>query len=135
MAAEMPVQVEPVSGAVVVDFPWADALAAVTALDDAAATLGSQLDARATLAPTIADWAGAHRDEFDRADARLTEKASGLRESLAAVASWIVGGAESANQQQRTNNTTAEQGPVSATSGMPASPLPVGVPSHGNIPV
>ena len=112
MAAEMPARVQPVSGATVVDFPWADATAAVTALNEAASTLGSQLEARATMKPSIVDWVGTYRDEFDRADGRLTSTATGLRESLAATASWIVGGAESANQQQRIYNHEAEQRPA-----------------------
>jgi hypothetical protein len=117
MAAEMPVRVQPVAGAVVVDFPWSEASTAVTALNDAVTALGTQLEARATLAPTIVDWAGTYRNEFNGADNRLTTTATGLRETLAAVASWIVGGAESANQAQRDRNTEAEQG---ITTGAPS---------------
>jgi hypothetical protein len=119
MGAEMPAQVQPVAGATRVDFPWAEATTAVAALNEAVSTLGSQLEARATLAPSIVDWLGTYRDEFDRADGRLTTTATGLRETLAATASWIVGGAESANAEQRRRNTLAEQQPTATTTTAP----------------
>lgn len=114
MAAELPVRVQPVTGATVVDFPWSDAATAVAALNDAGSTLGSQLEARVTLLPSIVDWVGAFRDEFDGADGRLTTTAAGLKETLASLASSIVTGAENANQQQRNYNTIAEQQSVPA---------------------
>lgn len=104
MAAEMPVKVEPVDGADVVDFPWADARAAVAALNRAAATLGTQLETRASMGSTIADWTGAFRTEFDTALTRITGLASGLKETLTRMGYWIVSGAEAANQEQRTSN-------------------------------
>lgn len=104
MAAEMPVKVEPVDGAEVVDFPWGDARAAVGALNSAATTLGTQLETRASMGPTIADWTGTFRTEFDTALTRITGVASGLKETLTRMGYWIVSGAEAANQEQRTNN-------------------------------
>jgi uncharacterized protein YukE len=109
MAAEMPAKVEPVDGADTVDFPWSAATAAVSALNSAASTLGSQLDARAEMTPTITDWTGAFRTEFDTAYTRITTTASGLKERLTRMAFWIVSGADAANDQQRTNNTAAAQ--------------------------
>lgn len=115
MAAEMPAKVDAVAGATVVDFPWSAATAAVTALNQAASTLGSQLEARATMLPTIVDWVGSFRDEFDGAYSRITGTGSGLRETLQTLASSIVSGAEDANQQQRTYNTAAQQQDTAAT--------------------
>lgn len=117
MAAEMPARVDAVAGAIVVEFPWADAAAAVTALNSAASTLGTQLDSRSTMLPTIVDWEGAYRHEFDGAYARITGTASGLKETLATLASSIVSGAEGANQAQRSYNQAALEPdpPASAT--------------------
>ena len=107
MAAEMPAKVEAVAGATVVDFPWAAAAAAVTALNTASSTLGTQLDSRATMLPTIADWEGTYRAEFDSAYGRITATASGLRETLTTLASSIVSGADDANQAQHRYNQAA----------------------------
>jgi uncharacterized protein YukE len=107
MAAEMPAKVESVDGADAVDFPWSAAATAIGALNAASSTLGSQLEARATMTPRIVDWTGAFRSEFDGAHARVTSTASGLKETLTRMAFWIVSGAEAANDQQRTNNTNA----------------------------
>jgi hypothetical protein len=126
MAAEMPAKVEAVAGATVADFPWADAAAAVTALNTAASTLGTQLDSRSTMLPTIVDWVGTYRDEFDRACGRITGTASGLKETLATLASSIVSGAEGANQVQRTYNQAALE---------PDSPASTPRRSGRNIPV
>lgn len=112
MAAEMPAKVEPVDGADVVDFPWAAARTAVSALNDAASTLDSQLEARATMHPTIGDWTGAYRTEFDATYTRITGAADGLKETITRMAFWIVGGAEAANHQQTTNNANVPE-PVS----------------------
>ncbi|HYZ99420.1 MAG TPA: hypothetical protein VE575_11755 [Acidimicrobiales bacterium] len=109
MAAEMPARVAAVDGAVVVDFPWTAAASAVAALNAASSTLGSQLDARAGMLGTLEDWEGTYRREFNGTHGRLTSTASGLKESLATLASSIVTGAENANQQQRVNNTLAEE--------------------------
>ena len=103
----MPAKVEAVAGATVVDFPWAAAAAAVTALNAAASTLGTQLDSRATMLPTIADWEGTYRAEFDGAYGRIAATASGLRETLTTLASSIVSGADDANQAQRRHNQAA----------------------------
>jgi uncharacterized protein YukE len=108
MASEMPARVEAVDGAVVVDFPWEAATTAVAELDAASATLDSQLGTRADMVGTLEDWLGTYRNEFDDAHSRITSTAGGLRETLTALASSIVGGAEDANQQQRTNNWQAE---------------------------
>jgi uncharacterized protein YukE len=107
MAAEMPTKVEAVAGATVADFPWSAAAAAVTALNAASSTLGTQLESRATMLPTLVDWVGTYRDEFDSANGRITGTASGLKETLATLASSIVSGAEDANQAQRTYNQAA----------------------------
>lgn len=126
MAAEMPAKVEAVAGATVVDFPWADAAAAVTALNTAASTLGAQLDSRTTMLPTIVDWEGTYRDDFDRAYGRITGTASGLKETLVTLASSIVSGAEGANQAQRRYNQAALE---------PDPPAPTARHSGRNIPV
>jgi uncharacterized protein YukE len=126
MAAEMPARVEAVAGATVADFPWAAAAAAVTALSTAASTLGTQLDSRSTMLPTIVDWAGTYRDEFDRTYGRITGTASGLKETLATLASSIVSGAETANQAQRSYNQAAlEPDPPAATPRRSVRNIPV----------
>ncbi|MGH9228603.1 MAG: hypothetical protein ACRD07_07680 [Acidimicrobiales bacterium] len=107
MAAEMPAKVEAVAGATVAQFPWAAAASAVAALNAAATTLGTQLESRATMLLTLTDWVGAYRDEFDGTYGRLTGTASGLKETLATLASSIVSGAEDANQAQRGYNQAA----------------------------
>ena len=109
MAAEMPAKVEPVAGADVVDFPWAAARTAVSTLNAAASTLDSQLESRATMHPTISDWTGAYRTEFDTAHDRITTSAGGLKETLTRMAYWTVGGAEAANHQQGTNNANVPE--------------------------
>ncbi|MGH9187727.1 MAG: hypothetical protein ACRD0U_18250 [Acidimicrobiales bacterium] len=38
---------------------------AIGALNDAAATLGTRLEGRATMLATLADWQGSFRTEFD----------------------------------------------------------------------
>lgn len=114
MAAEMPAKVEPVDGADVVDFPWAAARTAVSALNAAASALDSQLDARVTMAPTIVDWTGTYRIEFDAAYTRIATAAVGLKETVTRMAFWVVSGADAANDQQTVNNAdvTTDQ-PVS----------------------
>jgi uncharacterized protein YukE len=109
MAAEMPVQVQAVEGAVVVDFPWAAASSAVATLNAAVAALGPQLDARGSMRPALVDWQGAYRDEFDAGLARITSTAHDTKEAMARMASSIVSGAESANEEQRTNNARAAE--------------------------
>lgn len=109
MAAEMPARVDAADGAEVVDFPWSAATRAVAALDAAASTLDTQLDIRAEMAPTIDDWSGTYRIEFDEAYARITGVAADVKETLTRVAFWIVGGAEAANHQQTANNADADQ--------------------------
>ena len=125
MAAEMPAKVEAVARATVADFPWAAAAAAVTALNAASSTLGTQLETRATMLPTLVDWVGTYRDEFDGANGRITGTASGVKETLATLASSIVSGAEDANQAQRTYNQAALE---------PDPPTPTR-PAGNNIPV
>lgn len=108
MAAEMPVRVESADGAEVVDFPWTAATDAVAALNAAASTLDTQLDTRVGMVPSLADWTGTYRTEFDDAEARITGVAADVKETLTRVAHWIVGGAEAANHQQTTNNADAD---------------------------
>jgi uncharacterized protein YukE len=114
MAAEMPAQVQPVDGAEVVDFPWASASSAVSALNAASSTLGSQLGARPGMLDTLNDWVGSYRDEFDPAYRRISSTASGLKETMATLASNIVSGAEDANARQSTLNRQAENEPAGA---------------------
>jgi uncharacterized protein YukE len=126
MAAEMPAKVEAVAGAAVADFPWAAAVSAVSALNAAATILGTQLDSRATMLPTLSNWVGAYRDEFDSAYGRITSTASGLKETLATLASSIVSGAEAANLAQRSYNQAAlEPDPPPSTTRGPGHNIPV----------
>jgi hypothetical protein len=106
---DMPAPVEPAPGAEVVEFPWDAAASAVGALHEAAATLRGQLDSRAALLPTIVDWEGSYRDDFDAAYTRLTATASGLAETLASRAGSVISAAETAAAQQMANNTAAEE--------------------------
>jgi hypothetical protein len=108
MASELPARVEAIEGARVVEFPWAAAGTALAALDAAASTLESQLGARPGMVDTLVDWVGSYRDEFDGAHQRITSTASGLKGTLATLASSIVTGAESANQEQRQTNWRVE---------------------------
>jgi uncharacterized protein YukE len=110
MAVDMPTRVEADERAVEVDYPWATASRAVTALNEAVSTLGSQLEQRVEMVPTLADWEGSYRfDEFDPKYRSLEVTAGGLKESLTRLASSIVSGAELANEQQRINNADAEE--------------------------
>jgi uncharacterized protein YukE len=104
MASELPPRVEPIPGADVAVFPWGEAATALTAIDHAVATLGTQLESRSSMLPAIGDWAGAFREEFDRTYSQLTATAGGLKETLANLASSIVRGAETANAAQLIKN-------------------------------
>jgi hypothetical protein len=106
---DMPAPVVAEPGADIVPFPWAEATSAMAALHAAAATLRGQLDARSLLLPTIVDWEGSYRDDFDTAHTRLTTTAAGLAETLASRAGSIVSAAESAAAQQAANNTAAAE--------------------------
>jgi uncharacterized protein YukE len=108
MAAEMPARLEPVEGARAVDFPWEAATSAVSALNNAVSTLDSQLGARPGMVDTLSEWRGSFRDEFDDAHGRMMSTASGLKETLTSLAASIVGGAGSANEEQRQINFRAE---------------------------
>jgi hypothetical protein len=107
--AELPARVEAVDNAVVVDFPWDAAGSAVTALNDASTTLGSQLGARPDMVATLTEWEGSFRTDFNEANSRITSAGSGLKEWMTTLASSIVSGAEDANEEQRQNNTRAEE--------------------------
>ena len=52
--------------------------------------------------PSIVDWEGTYPDEFDRAYARIIGTASGVKETLATLASSILSGAERANRARAT---------------------------------
>lgn len=117
MAAEMPVQVQAVEGAVVVDFPWGAASSAVAALNAAVAALGPQLDARGAMQASLVDWQGAYRDEFDAGLQRITGVAHDAKEAMTRLASSVVSGAESANEEQRRNNDRAAEPRVPAGGG------------------
>lgn len=106
---DMPAPVAPAPGANVVSFPWEAAATAVAVLQDAAATLRAQLDARSLLLPSIVDWEGRFRDDFDATYERLTTTATGLAETLTSRASSIISAAESATAQQTANNAAAAE--------------------------
>jgi hypothetical protein len=127
MAADMPVQVQAVEGAVVVDFPWAAASSAVAALNAAVAAQGPQLDARGSMQAALVDWRGAYRDEFDAGLQRIMATAHDTKEAMARLAASIVSGAESANEEQRNNNTRAAEPsvPGGAGSGRGGRAVPV----------
>jgi hypothetical protein len=113
MAAEMPTRVEPGPRADEVQFPWEAASTAVAALNAAVSMLGSQLGARPAMIQTIVDWEGRYRDQFDRKDTQIRQQdGPPLRDELARLASSIVSEAESANQEQRNNNLSAEREPA-----------------------
>lgn len=112
--AEMPAPVEPVPGADVVNFPWDEAATAVAVLHDAAATLRAQLDDRSLLLPSIVDWEGSYRDDFDVTYQGLILVTTGLAASLTSRASGIVSVAESAKAKQITNNVAAEEAAAQA---------------------
>lgn len=109
MAAELPARVEAVENAVVVDFPWDAATSAVSALNEASSTLGTQLGARPDMVATLAEWEGSFRNDFNEAHGRITSAGSGLKERMTTLASSIVSGAEDANEEQRQNNARAEE--------------------------
>lgn len=108
MAAEMPARVDAVAGAVQVDYPWTEAGSAVTALNEAATALGSQLERRAGMIPALDDWEGVYRTEFNAKRWSLEFAAAGLKEGLTGLASSIVSGAEDANLLQSQINYRAE---------------------------
>jgi uncharacterized protein YukE len=114
MAAEMPARVEAVENAVVVNYPWDAATRAVAALNAAASTLDSQLGTRAGMVGTLSDWVGTFRTDFDEGYQRISSTGSGLKDRLTTLASQIVSGAEDANEEQRQNNTRAENASVPA---------------------
>lgn len=107
MSAELPARVQPDPDAQVADFPWGPAGTAISAINDAVSTLTTQLEQRATLLPTIVDWSGSFRDEFDTAYAQVTGTGSGVKETLQTLASSIVSGAEEANSAQSIYNNEA----------------------------
>lgn len=108
MTSQLPVPVEPVDGAVVVEFPWDAATDAVEALARAASEVDNQLGTRPQMVETLDDWVGSYRTDFDVADIRTTTVGMGLKDELVLLASAIVTEAEEANQQQRNNNTIAD---------------------------
>jgi hypothetical protein len=106
-AAHMPARVQPVDGARVVHFPWEAARAAVAALNDARAALGTQLDNRVDMYNTLGDWRGVFRDDFNSAESRITAVAIGLRDAFGRKAAAIVSAAVDANDRQRDYNDLA----------------------------
>jgi hypothetical protein len=103
----MPIRPETEPGAVVVDFPWADAAAAVAALDAAANELTAQIETRGTMRQSITDWDGPYRDEHDDEHFRLVQTLWGLAGTLSFRAAAVVSGAEDAAEQQLLNNAAA----------------------------
>jgi uncharacterized protein YukE len=108
MAAEMPARVQPVEGAVDVNYPWDAATRAVAALNAASSTLDGQLGSRAGMVGTLSDWVGTFRTDFDEGYQRISSTGSGLKDRLTTLASQIVSGAEDANEAQRQYNSQAE---------------------------
>lgn len=107
MGHEMPARPVVADGAVAVDFPWAEAEAAVAALDAAVAELQVQADGHPQLRTEIGDWEGAYRDEHDDAYYRLTTRLWGVMGGLSFRAGAIVSAAEEAVEQQWRNNNAA----------------------------
>jgi uncharacterized protein YukE len=106
----MPDPVEPAPGAEVVEFPWSEASSAVAELDSAATELDNQGLSRASLYPSLDEWEGQYRDDFDETYDSLMSTASGIVETLNSVAAAIVTGAEDAAADQFTaNNLAAER--------------------------
>lgn len=107
MAHEMPARPVVADGAVVVDFPWEAAEAAVAALDAAVAELTVQSEGHPLLRTTITDWEGAFRDEHDDAYYRLTTTLWGVLGQLSFRAGAIVAAAEEAVDEQIRRNESA----------------------------
>lgn len=107
MAHEMPARPVVADGAVVVEFPWAAAEAAVTALDAAVAELSVQSDGHALLRTTIGDWEGTFRDEHDDTYYRLGTTLWGVLGQLSFRAGAIVAAAEEAVAEQTRRNEDA----------------------------
>lgn len=105
---ELPAQVAPAAGAEVVEFPWSRASSALAQLDLAATELGNQLTARGGMTPSLVDWEGGYRDDFDETYEAIMDTASGLVETLNSVASAIVSGAEDAVADQTSANNAVE---------------------------
>jgi hypothetical protein len=76
--------------------------------------LDSQLGTRAGMVGTLSDWVGTFRTDFDEGYQRISSTGSGLKDRLTTLASQIVSGAEDANEEQRQNNTRAENASVPA---------------------
>lgn len=107
----LPQRIEPVEGAVAVNFPWTAAADAIESLRSVKSMLTSQLDVREGMRSTLDDWVGTFRDDFDDKYGTLRGVASELSGRLARRAASIVGGAEDANYQQQLNNNQAELPP------------------------
>jgi uncharacterized protein YukE len=138
---QLPDPVAPASGAEVVDFPRAAASGAIAELDAAATELANQLSGRALLHPSLVDWEGRHREDFDATYEALMSQAEGIVETLGSVASAIVGGAEDAAADQTTANQVAEREATehqaavrqaeAAAATVPPVDVRVGGPGHG----
>jgi uncharacterized protein YukE len=107
MAVEMPEPVAAAEGAEPVIFPWTQATEAVAALNAAATTLSGQCEARADEHPTLAEWRGGYRDEFDVTYQGVMTEAAGLQETLLTRAGAIADAAVAANELQAARNTKA----------------------------
>lgn len=109
MGIEMPGRLEAVSGAEVVEFPWSEASAVLAAVADAATTLSSSLESRATMWESISDWEGTFRQDFDETYLRLTGAATNLVERGPGRAQSIVTAADDVNADQSRLNEAAEE--------------------------
>lgn len=109
MSAEMPVRVEAVADARVVEFPWGAADAVVSAIDEAATALSASLESRAVMVGTISAWQGAYRQDFDETYVRLIEAASDLIERAPSRTQSVVATADDANTEQTLENEQAQE--------------------------
>lgn len=125
---EMPQPVAAGPGAVVVEFPWSQAILAVAALDIAASELSSHAGERADMNGRLSAWEGRYRDEFDEVHGDLEGRSSELVEALRGLAGAIVGGAEDAVNAQMAENTRAAEAAAAAaaTTTTTAATQPVG---------
>ena len=109
MAVDMPLRVDAVPGAEVVEFPWTEASAVLAALADAAATVSSSLESRAEMWESISDWEGTLRQDFNETYLRLASAAIDLVERGPGRAQSVVNAADDANTDQTRANEAAEE--------------------------
>lgn len=111
MATVLPARVQPVAGALIVNYPWGSAESVAAALDALIAGFTTHADSLPTLVGLLVDWQGSFRDDFDTTLESLTTDAGLLLENCQTDAGNVVTAAEYANDDQRDANTRAEQEP------------------------